>query len=392
MNAGIYPPATRYATPPRAIGGAPARAVQAPAGIDNTLDWRKSTPQRWPRIADSMHETIRVSDWRPTYAVMPPTFPGGTNLLIGGVLFDGGRKVYLTPFNATTATIYDAVNDTISTPPGSYGGSAGFLAGVLLATGDIFICPRSSTTARIYSPATGQVRTPGGTFPGGSSTLTAGVAFDNGTQVYCLPNNSTSARIWDSRTETVRTPTGTFGGSASTSAGCLLPDGRILIVPQADTVLRIYDWQRDAMFTSGVSLSSTYFGGTLMPNGDEVWLTPYSSTSGLLYNWRRDTARVTSGTWPGSLAYFSSVMAPDGSLVAIPAAATASRQYQPRTDTLTVLAGTYSGSNDGGGGCLLSDGRVMIFPRGMTTARSYGAKGTPSLDENVTLSPFVNRR
>lgn len=392
MNVGILPPPSQYATPPRAIGGSPARAVQTPGGIDNSLDWRKSGPQHWPRIADSMQETIRVSDWRPTYAVMPPTFPSGTNLLIGGILFDGGRKVYLTPFNATTATIYDAVNDTISTPPGSYGGNANFLAGCLLANGDIFIAPRSSATARIYSPATGQVRTPGGTFPGTATALTAGVAFDEGRQVYCLPRNITTARIWDSRTETVRTPAGTFGGNESTSSGCLLPDGRILVVPQADNVLRIYDWQRDVMFTSSVALSGQYFGGILMPNGDEVWLTPYGATIGLLYNWRRDTARVTTGTWPGNFAYFSSVMAPDGSMIAIPGSAIVARQYQPRTDTLTVLAGVYSINNDGGGGCVLYDGRVMIFPRAMTTAKSYGVKGTPSLDENVTLGAFMNRR
>lgn len=325
---------------------------------------------------------------------MPPTFPNTANGLIGGILFDNGRKVYLTPFSATSATIYDAVNDTISTPVGSYGGSANFLSGCLLANGDIFIAPRSSATARIYSPSTGQIRTPGGTFPGTSNALTACVAFDSGKQVYCLPNNITTARIWDSRTETTRIPTGTFANSPSTSAGCLLPDGRIFIAPQGDTVLRIYNWKDDTMFTSSLSITTgSYFGCRLTLAGDEIWLQPYSSTTGLLYNWRRDTARVTTGTWAGNQAHLGTIMAPDGSFIAMPGFAGTVRQYQPETNTLKTLSGSYTaGAFDGGDACVLFDGRVMIFPRNMTTAKSYGIKGSSSFDTNVTLSPFFNRR
>lgn len=395
MNAGIYSPSQQIATPPRSIGGSPARPVQTPGGIDNAMDWRRSGPQHWQSISDSQHETIRTSTWRPTYAQMPPTFPSGGNLIIGGVPYDGGRKVYLTPFAATTATIYDTNNDTISTPTGSYGGSGNFLSGVLLANGDIFICPRSSSTARIFSPATGQVRTPGGTFPGTSAALTGGIAFDDGRQVYCLPNLSTTARIWDSRTETVRTPTGTFGGSSAVT-GCLLPDGRILLLPQADTNIRIYDWRRDSMFTSSITVTTNaYFGGRLLPSGDEFFLQPYNSTSGLIYNWRRDTARVTSGTWPGSTAYIGCVLAPDGSLIAMPANQTAARQYQPVADTVSTLPGTFTGSAVTfvtGDGCVLADGRVMFFPRNVTRAVSYGTKGTPSFDEAVLIGAFRNGR
>jgi len=95
-----------------------------------------------------------------------------------------------------------------------------------------------------------------------------------------------------------------------------------------------------------------------------------------------DGVRTGGGTYPGSGAYWSSVLLPDGRVYCVPSFATTARIYDPITDTLTTPTGTFAGGGAFYTGVLLNDGRVFLIPRISTTARIYD----PSSDTLTTPS------
>ena len=111
-------------------------------------------------------------------------------------------------FQAIRSTNYSTPTDALTTPAGTYPGSAAFAGGVLLPDGRVFCIPANSTTARIYNPSTDTLTTPTGTYPGNFAFI-GGVLLPDG-RVFCIPYNSTTARI--------------YGGALST----ILPNARIL--------------------------------------------------------------------------------------------------------------------------------------------------------------------
>ena len=91
------------------------------------------------------------------------------------------------------ATASGPCGDGVTTPSGTYPGSAAFQGGVLLPDGRVFCVPYTSTSARIYDPVTDTLTTPAGTYPG-SVAFRGGVLLPDG-RVFCVPCYSTSARI-----------------------------------------------------------------------------------------------------------------------------------------------------------------------------------------------------
>lgn len=81
--------------------------------------------------------------------------------------------------------------------------------------------------------------------------------------------------------------------------------------------------------------------------------------------------QTPSGTYPGSQAFWGSVLMEDGRVFCIPFKSTTARIYDPILDTVTIPNGTYPGNDAFTGGVLLKDGRVFLFPRTSTTARIY---------------------
>lgn len=391
MNVGIYQPSPQGIAPPLSIGGAPARPVQMPCGIDGSADWRRAD---WTAVQDSIYATTRTAGWTYGTRQSAATITAVTNNYVGSVLATGGR-VWATPFAATGGLVFDANNNRTSVV-GSFGGGSNFTSGVLMNDGRIFVIPRASTTARIVDLVNNTVATPGATFPGGNAYV-GGCLFDGGRRIYLAPALQTTAGVYDIQRGTLSVPSGTFttnvGASiTATSGALLLPDGRVFCAP-CHTSAAIYDPLRDSLFVSSLALglnvtSSQFFGAVLLPNGSEIALIPQNTTTLTIYNWQRDTARTVSGTVTGHL---GGQLAPDGSVFMVPANATAARVYRPDTDSVTALPDTYSGSNPAAGAHVTPDGRLVMMPRSDSAVRTYGTRGN-SVDPNVQLSPFFNHR
>ena len=391
MNAGILPPPSQYAAPPRAIGGSPARPVQMPGGIGDSLDWRRPN---WQATQDAVYAGVRASNWKYGARQSAATITAATNNYVGSVLAPNGL-VWATPFAATGGLVFDS-NNNRTYVVGSFGGGTNFTSGVLLNDGRIFVIPRASTTARIVDFANSTVTTPGGTFPGGNA-YTGGCLFDGGRRIYLAPSLQASAGIYDIQRQALTTPAGTFtfnsgSGITATSGALLLPDGRVFCLP-CHTSAAIYDPAADSLFVSSAAvgydgISSRYFGAVLLANGDEIALVPQNTSALAIYNWRRDTVRTVAGTATGHL---GGQLMPDGSVLLVPSNSTAARVYRPDTDTLTALPDTYAGNNPAAGAHVLPDGRLVMMPRSDSAVRTYGTRGTP-VDANIQLSPFFNHR
>jgi hypothetical protein len=168
--------------------------------------------------------------------------------LVGPTYWSG----YQSSIQQTTAVT--TVADTLTTPNGTYPGSAAFHGGILLPDGRVFCVPSSSTTARIYNPVTDTLTTPSGTYPD-SFAFWGGILLPDGS-VFCVPRDSTTARIYNPVTDTLTTPSGTYPGNNAFHNGVLLPDGRVFCVPFSSSAARIYGG--GGGFNINVSLSAYY--------------------------------------------------------------------------------------------------------------------------------------
>jgi len=388
LNAGIYPPSSQSVAAPLAIGGAAARPVQMPGGIDNSLDWRKTS---WASMQDSVQSQARARNWRYGTVRTAATVTAVTTNYVGSVLGLGGLALAC-PFVATSALVFDS-NNNRTYNVGSFGGSSNFTGGVLMPDGSIFIAPRASTTARIVDLSTNTVTTPNCTFPG-NQVYIASCLFDGGRKIYLAPYlNTTTAGVYDIQRQTLSVPAGTFstvsGQGAVSSGALLLPDGRVFVAPLGSTAC-IYDPVADSLFTSSRSLGSvsSFFGAVLLPSGDEIALIPQGATALVIYNWRRDTVRTIPGTCTG---HIGGQLAPDGTVFLIPGTSTVARVYDPVTDTLRNLPDTFSGNFPAAGAHGLPDGRLVMLARSDSSVFTYGTLGTP-VDANIQLSAFYNHR
>ena len=391
MNAGILPPPSQYATPPRSIGGAPARPVQTPGGIGEWLDWRRPN---WSVTQDALYAGARASNWQFGTRVAAATVTAVTDNYVGTILSPGGL-VWATPYAATGGLVFDPNNNTTYVV-GSFGGTLNFTSGVLMPDGKVFVVPRSSTTARIVDLVNKTVTTPAATFPGSNAFL-GGTVCDGGRKIYLAPGGQrTTGGVYDIASQTFTTPAGTFstGVQGNTSAGAfLLPDNRVFVAPSYSTAA-IYDPASDRLTTSALSLGYNgsviqYLGAVMLASGDEIALIPFNATAITIYNWRRDTARTVTGTATG---FTGGQLCPDGSVFCVPATGTVARVYRPDTGTVSALPDTYSGSSPVAGANVLPDGRLVMMPRSDSAVRTYGAKGSVTFDTNVTMSPYYNHR
>jgi hypothetical protein len=351
----------------------------------------------WIDIQDSLNTQIAVNRLKPLSSgalVTTSNTSPVSGAFISGVLLPNG-KVFIVPFQNTTARIYDPVTDTVTTPSGTYPGSGALVAGVLLPNGKVFMLPGNSTIARIYDPVTDTVTASTAVFPSGADTFVSAVTMADG-RVFCVPYNSTTARIYDPVTDSTSTPSGTYPGSGAFYNGCLMSDGRIYMVPRTSTTARIYDPVTDTVTTPSGTFAIT-FGwttGILMQNGN-VFIMPAAgtgSTTARIYDPTTNALITSAATFPAATStFYGGVLLPDGRIFCIPRDSTTARIYDPVTDTLTTPSGTYNGNNHALSGLLLPDGNVLIIPYFST---SFGLALTGygnEVNTNLITSPFWNK-
>ena len=161
------------------------------------------------------------------------------------------------------------------------------------------------------------------------------------------------------------------------SGGVLLPDGRVVMIPSYigianHSFIGIYDPQTNQFRHDGGSIPNAtmptspkefqYSGGMLLPDGRVLLVPNQSSTIGL-YDPANDS--FVSGPTVSSGGYSGAVLCPDGRVVLVPDRAPEIYVFDPSTDD-GVATHSASGFR---GGVLLRDGRVAFVPHS-TSVRS----------------------
>jgi streptogramin lyase len=119
--------------------------------------------------------------------------------------------------------------------------------------------------------------------------------------------------------------------------GVLLPDGRVVLVPDRAAAVGLYDPATNtfALGPVGAAGVSKYRGGVLLPDG-RVVLVPYTAAAVGLYDPATDT--FAAGPVVGAASdvkYCGGVLLPDGRVVLVPRNAAAVGLYDPATNSST---------------------------------------------------------
>lgn len=202
------------------------------------------------------------------------SLPTGINLFFGGIKLKDGR-VFLIPFNSTTAIIYNPVTNTISTPTPTFPGNYAFRGAVLLPDGRVFLCPSNATKAYIYNPYNDTVTLSTPDFPGGGAF--AGCVLLHDGRIFLVPNYSTQAWIYNPTTDTVQIASGSYPGGDAYRGGVLMSDGRVFMIPFNTTQPAIYDPITDTKTVTNLFSVSGYISGVLLPDG-RVFCNPVNQT------------------------------------------------------------------------------------------------------------------
>jgi streptogramin lyase len=148
--------------------------------------------------------------------------------------------------------------------------------------------------------------------------------------------------------------------------GVLLPDGRVVFVPRAATMIGIFNPTTNTYSTvPGAPGGTAYRGGVLLPDGRVVFV-PNSATAIGIFNPNTNTystASTANYTSPTTFAYLGGVLLPDGRVVFVPYNATMIGIFNPMTNVYSTIAGATGYT----GGVLLADGRVVFVPSNTPT-------------------------
>lgn len=165
--------------------------------------------------------------------------------------------------------------------------------------------------------------------------------------------------------------THSFGGAANYTAGVVLPNSNVLMIPASSNHdLGIYNPNDDTFSTLGISLSvnNAFAGGVLAPNG-KVILVPNGSSSPstippIVGIYDPDTNTYTNGpTVPNIGRFIGGVLAPNGKVIFAPRSQPTIGIYDPVSNTYTN--GPAHGQNNSSaywGAVLAPNGKVILVP------------------------------
>jgi hypothetical protein len=372
-------PTTDFVPPAGLLSGTPTTV------LTRTIDgWKK-----YQRHVLDLELRCRANGFPSCSAIVPNgTFESITTGYIGTCLLPDGR-VWSTPYNATSARIYDPVANTTSTPSPVF--TAGTQsASILLPDGRVFILPAGSGTAgKIYDPVIDTV----------SNTVQLTTVVDafstpillTDGRVFCVPFNSTVGVIYDPVTNKVFTSSVTYPGNQSFNGGTLLPDGRVLLAPWLAGQVRIYD-----PFNDTVAIAAGTYGkhisAVLMSSG-VVFLAPFDIGQARVYNYATNVVANANLNNTVANGFANPILMPDGRVFCIPYASTTARIYDPYTDTTITPPITFSGvSSTYNTGVMMNDGRIYLTPRdNKSTALIINCSTGEYIHPQISRSPFRNK-
>lgn len=168
--------------------------------------------------------------------------------------------------------------------------------------GNTFSRRALSSSFSVFNVATPYHNTVDTGLAGGS--YHAGVLMDDG-RVLLLPNSGTTLKIYDPALNTVATATATLPASSCANGGLLLADGRIVLWPKSYTKVMVLsaDASTITLSTTSYSASTTIAGGVFLPpvyasNGGTVYLAPTDAHANSFYNPTTNTISFGNLTLP----------------------------------------------------------------------------------------------
>lgn len=307
-------------------------------------------------------------------------------------------RVFMCPKLSASARLYDVATNTLSIPNGIFKSSA-FVGSVKLSDNRIYMIPfegGTNLTARIFDPVTGLFSIPNGTFPleYGQS---AGVLLADG-RVFIIPYNDTVARIYNPSANTLTVAGGSYVASAHRS-GVRLASGKVFMPPYNSGRAAVYDPASDTKTDVGPTYEGGAFQGAVLLTSGKVFMVPFLGQIGAVYDpaGSGSITPVNASAWDahGRPAYAYGARLPDGRVYMNGAYTTQGRIWDPVTDTSTIPAGQFTGDADHIGLVTLADGKIYLIPFNSTSAKIYNpATDTlttpdgvfPSAGERITFT------
>jgi len=127
-----------------------------------------------------------------------------------------------------------------------------------------------------------------------------------------------------------------------------------------------------ATFTAANSFpgSGAFFGSVLLPSG-KVFCVPLNSTKAKIYDPATNSVADAGGTYTGSGIFAGGVLLPTGKVFCVPHNSTKAYIYDPATDSTTAAGGTFPGNGGLVGGVLLPSGKVFCAPHQLDKGYIY---------------------
>lgn len=267
---------------------------------------------------------------------------------------------------STTISTYDVCPLT----SGGYGGSGG----CLLSDGTIFISPTLGT-ARIIDPRTSQVvKTFSYAFGTAINSNSPSQLADG--RVVIPPFGVAAPALCNVSTGDVVRSSAARWSTFSSSASVPLPDGRILMLPGvAQSVGVIWDPVADtASDTCSLQMvvaegQNTSSGGCLLPDG-RVFIVPSYGSVAAIYDPLTNTAVSVSGVGEGLNSVNRCCLLSNGRVFVFPRMGTLSYVVDPVVGSVTgkTLGNAYGETL---GGCIMPDGRALLHSMSGTNAYTY---------------------
>lgn len=199
-------------------------------------------------------------------------------------------------------------------------------------------------------------------------------------------------------------------GSSDYAGGVLLPDGRVLFVPQNSSNVGFYNPSTglfSAVAATGLAATANKFrGGVLVPNGNVVFV-PFGQSNVGMFNpvtYAYSNVAVGAASAGNNLRFQGGVLGPTGNVIMIPRDSANVCHFNPTTLAMTNV-GPIAAQGAGlfGAGVLLPNGNVAMSPLNsmnigmynsysMTTAgfTNVGPIATTGSWESAQLAPTGN--
>lgn len=328
----------------------------------------------------------------------------------GACLIPDGRIIYC-PYNATNVGIFNPTTLTFTTAAstGTLGvsipaGSGAYTGSVLLPDGRVCFVPCNATNVGIFNPFTNSfstvagVGTAGVNIPGGTAAFVGGGILPDKRVVF-VSYNATHVGVFNPTTNSFTTYASGQSGLTGTSAyayGQLLPDGRYLFcLWQASTgTLGIFNYATNT-FSSITGLPTTgspFRQCVLVPDG-RVILVPQGTVTyvGVFDSTTSTYTTVASGQVPSNAAYQGGCLLPDGRVLFGGGNSTNIGVFDPMTNNFsTILSGTLPGVSTYNGMIVIPDGRVILVTNGGTVVGILAGL-SPGVSAEFCLNPLFNK-